>query len=80
MPPDKIDEAISATEEKVVQVEMAAVGVKLLNNDARPAHIAVPTDISELEVLSLIASIIQITDQLRAKRPNSRIIVPGRIQ
>ena len=70
---DKVDEAIKAT----VQVRMAQIGIALLGRQERPAQLAMPEDITDLELLNIIAVVLQTGDQLRAKRPASRILVPN---
>lgn len=76
---DKVAKAVDAVEakEQLVQVDMQQVQVKLLGRDDRPAAIAVPRDITDLEIINLMVNIAVLGDQLRALRPSSRIIVPN---
>jgi len=58
-------------------VELTSVTLRLATG--RPAIISVPTDASDIEVLSIINGVTQLADRLRAQRlqgPASRLLIP----
>jgi hypothetical protein len=74
--PDKVDEAIAAAEAKPT-VEMAQAQIRIMGREDRPAIIAMPKDVTDMELIALMVSVAQFGDQLRAQRPSARIIIPG---
>lgn len=68
--PDRIDAAIATAETPA----RARAAIALLNRQDRAVVVDLPADITDLEVLSLINGILQMTDQLRAQRPANRIV------
>jgi hypothetical protein len=69
--PDSIDVAIQKAAPRATTANIA-----LLGNQNRPALLVVPDDITEMELLGLIGAVLQIGDQLRARRPVARLLVP----
>lgn len=70
-----VDKKAHATPEpQGLQVEMAQVPFQL--NSGRPALVAVPKDVTDLELLSFFGALLALGDQLRAMRPSSRIELP----
>lgn len=75
MPPeDKIAKAIAATEAPQ-EIDAMQVQIRLAPN-GRPAMIAVPKDITDMEWLSLTRAMLDVGDQLRKQRPTSRLVLP----
>jgi hypothetical protein len=72
-PPDPVEAAIAAANGPK-QVLMSQVNVPLLGRQDRPAVLAVPSDISDVELLALIGAVLQVGDQLRSQRPTSRLV------
>jgi|GEM_PF-5429674 hypothetical protein len=72
----RVDAAVNAqpTVPEAQQVEMVQVQIGL--NSGRPAVVAIPKDITELELLSFFGQMLALGDQLRAQRPTSRIVLP----
>lgn len=68
---DPIDVAIAKAAPQATTANIA-----LLGNPHRPALLVVPNDITEMELLGLIAVVLQVGDQLRAQRPSARILLP----
>lgn len=56
------------------------VTIALMGDPNRPAELAVPSDLTELEALNLIAQVLALADHLRSERkksePRSRLYVP----
>jgi len=69
--PDVIDRAIATAAPPTITAQIA-----LLNRRDRVAALSIPADITDLEWLGLVGAILQIGDQLRARRPSSRLVVP----
>lgn len=69
--PDSIDVAIAKAAPQATTANIA-----LLRNPNRPALLVVPSDITDLELIGLIAAVVQVGDELRAKRPPARLLVP----
>lgn len=65
--PDTIGQAIEAAAQPPAQQRISAK-VEMLDNPARVAVLDVPTDISDLELLSLVNGVVVLGDQLRAMR------------
>jgi hypothetical protein len=57
-----------------IQVQMTQVQVRLFP-DNRPALIAVPVDVTDVEMLAFIGAALQVSDQLRAARVASQLVV-----
>lgn len=72
--PDAIDAAIADAEPKPQRVQAT---VKLLGRDQRLVVLDLPADISDLEWLGLIGALLGLGDQIRAQRPNSRLVLPA---
>lgn len=66
-PPDPIDRAIGAVQAPA-PIEMANVSLKIMGKDDRPAAISIPKDVTDVELLALVAAILHIGDQLRPMR------------
>jgi hypothetical protein len=66
-----IDRAIATAAPPTITAQIA-----LLNRRDRVAALSIPADITDLEWLGLVGAILQIGDQLRARRPSSRLVVP----
>lgn len=69
--PDSIDVAIAKAAPQATTANIA-----LLGNPNRPALLVVPNDVTDMELIGLIAAVIQIGDQLRAQRPSARLLLP----
>lgn len=78
MPPrrDPVAAAVAATGGKAQQVQMLQPEATLPTG--RPVAIAVPADISALEVLAFTGWIGSVLAKRIANRPKSRLVVPGR--
>lgn len=76
-PPDKVDAALAAADAPQA-VQMAQATVQLMGNPQRPAMIAVPPDITDIELLSLIGNVLGFGDQLRARRQAANGLVVAR--
>lgn len=74
--PDQIDDAIASSETPQLGPRIDAQ-IALLNQPTRIAILSVPVDITDLEWLALMNAALQIGDQLRAKRPAGRLVLPG---
>ena len=72
---DKITPAIQAAETKEQQVEMVRVQLQIPPN-GRPVILALPKDITDIEIIATMCQVAALGDQLRAQRPVSRIILP----
>ncbi len=77
--PDPVGAAVDAVEAQAHQVQMAqSPPIALMGNPARPMMIALPLDVTDMEVLNAIAQVLAFGDQLRARRAGaSRLIIPG---
>lgn len=69
-PPDPVDAAIAAAAQPA---EIAMVQSEFTLPTGRPVAIAVPEDITDFELLSMVAVVLHLGDKLRAQRPSSRI-------
>jgi hypothetical protein len=74
----KIEAAITAAESKPTPIEIIEAKIALLKRPDRMVGIAFPADISDLEWLALLDALIEIGDQIRARRPDSRIVTLGK--
>lgn len=73
---DKVDAAIEKIE---APADNAWFDIALMANPARMARVTVPADVSDLELLALIANVLGIGDRLRAQRKSSGILVPAHV-
>ena len=71
--PDPIDAAIAAASTPAA-VQGATVQITLPTG--RPAVLTVPVDVTDTELVGLVAAAIQFAMQLRSQRPASRILLP----
>ena len=77
---DKLDAAIAAAAANdEPDPNVAWFDIALLNNKTRMAHVKVPADIGDLELLHLIGNILGIGDRLRSNRKSSGILVPAHV-
>lgn len=70
--PDPIDAAIAAASAPIVQ----GATVQITLPTGRPAVLTVPVDVTDTELVGLVAAAIQFAMQLRSQRPASRILLP----
>ena len=68
---DVIEEAV---ERVATKVDMVGMDFQLFTG--RPAQLAVPADVTDAELLHVIFHVLQLGDQLRAKRASSRLVLP----
>ena len=73
----KLDDAVAAVDDKLTIKMAGPIQLQLLGDPARPAVLSMPVDITDMELISLMVAVAQIGDQLRAKRPASRLILPS---
>lgn len=69
-PPDFLDAAIAAVAQKEgpQPVDLVNVNIKIMGREDRPAAMSIPKDITDMELLGLVAAVLQIGDELRKFR------------
>jgi hypothetical protein len=76
--PDPLDRAIAAAQTGPTEVTVRMRQVQLTLPGGRPALLAVPEDLTDLEALGLIGAVLQVRDQIHNAQPRSRLLVPHR--
>jgi hypothetical protein len=72
--PDPLAAAIAQASQPA---EIAMVQAEFSLPTGRPVMMAVPQDITDFEILGLVAIALHMGDKLRAQRPKSRIHLPS---
>lgn len=73
---DAVAKVIAAVNAPAPQQRVQAT-VALLGRKDRPVALDLPADVTDIEWLGLIGALLSLGDQIRAQRPQSRLVLPS---